>query len=610
MSIINKNKFFFGVFILIHLILWGMYYLTSVGVSNSTLFLQLRRYIPCSLAATLSIYLWKTSGYSLKGLVPDALVGSMWVLVYPTCYWFTYHSNKTFIDNHFDQAFGAYVFSFTVCLKLLFLWCKALNKYTRGVFSALHTLFMIIPITQIIYYLNYNSPITEAASMAVLQTNSKEAKEYLLMNYGYSGIVGVSIFYILLYAWFCRLNRVKKLENLTIEDHSKDFSKKIVIMALVVIATTFGYGQKLFFYTGVVQSYVFAKEYFNRANKFKAYHDELFNNLIVTPLQPKFSKPSTIIMVIGESASRTYMSAYNDTKNNNTPWLKEARKDDNFIVFNHAYTSWGQTVPSLERALTEKNQYNNIEFNHSLTVLDIAKKAGYTTHWYSNQGSISDADTPITLVAKTADYSAWICDDLANTNEYKYDGDLLDYLKGVDSTQNNFIVFHFMGSHEDCINRYPHDFARFSEKGVYDMPLNYDDSLAYSDDVLKKIKEYSEKHLNLQAMLYFSDHGSDPYRKRHPDQAGFKVLRIPMFIYVSDEYQELYPEAVEEFKNSADKYYTNDLNYELVCELLQIKSNRYKEENSVLSKKYKFTRDTLTTNLGKTKLSEDMGEKS
>ena len=45
--------------------------------------------------------------------------------------------------------------------------------------------------------------------------------------------------------------------------------------------------------------------------------------------------------------------------------------------------------------------------------------------------------------------------------------------------------------------------------------------------------------------------------------------------------------------------------YEVVCDLLRIKSNHFVEENSVLSGKYKFTRETLTTNLGKTKLTAD-----
>lgn len=52
--------------------------------------------------------------------------------------------------------------------------------------------------------------------------------------------------------------------------------------------------------------------------------------------------------------------------------------------FDNAYAYWLQTVPVLERALTEKNQYNDLEFNKSFSIIDIAKKAGYKTYWFSN----------------------------------------------------------------------------------------------------------------------------------------------------------------------------------------------------------------------------------
>ena len=79
-------------------------------------------------------------------------------------------------------------------------------------------------------------------------------------------------------------------------------------------------------------------------------------------------------------------------------------------------------------------------------------------------------------------------------------------------------------------------------------------------------------------MLYFSDHGADPYRKRNPDAAGFKALQIPMFIYVSDEYKQLFGDSVAAFKEHRNAYFTNDLTYEVVCNLLQIKSNHYNED--------------------------------
>ena len=602
MSFIKKNKHFLLVLLISYLILVLTYGLTAVGIAKYTFFLQMRRYIPCAVTVALATSLWLKAGYNYKNLLPHTVVALLWVLVFPICYWLTFRDSMTFIDKHYDQAFGAYVFAFTVSLRLLFLKLQQWrdNIVQRFFCATIQTCAVIIPLFQILYFAYYKYPFTETAAIALLQTNPNEAKEYLLLNFGYVGIIGTIILFA---SAFYGLYKLNTLENIRTEYSA--LGKKALALMLVIVVATAGYGAKMFKDTGVMQAYVFAKDYFDRTNKFKEFHDANFANLTVTPSTPRFAKPSTVILVIGESASAYYMSAYSDVKNNNTPWLKSMRNNDNFILFNHAYTSVCQTVPSLERALTEKNQYNKKDFNQSLTVIDIAKKAGYETYWFSNQGYISDADTPITLVAKTADHAVWLSESEMAKNGYQYDGDLLKCLHNVDPNKNNFIVLHFMGSHEDCINRYPYDFARFSEKGKFDMPLNYDDSLAYTDSVLQQVQQYAAEKLNLQAMLYFSDHGGDPYRKRHPDQAGFKALQIPMFVYVSDEYKALYANEVGEFKAKRNTYFTNDLIYETVCSLLQVKSNHFDEGNSLLNSKYKYTREMLMTALGSRKISED-----
>lgn len=602
MKFILKNKLFIISLLVTYVFLVGVYYLTSVGIRHTTLFLQMRRYLPCALAVAIAVSMWKQAGFKLKQLLPHAVVGILWVLVYPICYWLAYHSTLTFIDKHFDESFGAYFFAFVVCLRLLLLKWKN-NTACNFIFGLLDFVAVLIPCLQLAYFANYQYPITEAASIALLQTNPEEAKEYLFLNLGYIGIFAVVVVLVILLISFINLNKLRNA-NASIID------KKYIVTALVVCLATTIYGSKMFFNTGVMQTYVFAREYFEGANKFKAYHEKNFADLVVTPTKPAFSKPSTIIMVIGESASAHYMSAYSDVKNDNTPWLRSLRSNDNFILFNHAYTSKCQTVPALERALTEKNQYNNKEFNQSLTVIDIAKKAGYETYWFSNQGYISDADTPITMVAKTADHAEWLSEDKTLNGKYQYDGDLLNCLKKVDPTKNNFVVLHFMGSHEDCINRYPQSFAKFSKPGEYDMVLNYDDSLAYSDYVLQEVYKYANANLNLQAMLYFSDHGGDPYRKRNPDNVGFKALQIPMFVYVSDEYKNLFGDSVAAFKAHRNSYFTNDLMYEVVCSLLQIKSNHFNENESLLNSSYKYKRSDLTTELGSKKLIDDKEPRS
>ena len=318
-------------------------------------------------------------------------------------------------------------------------------------------------------------------------------------------------------------------------------------------------------------------------------------------------------MVIGESAGRNFLSAYGGSSvkgNNTTPWLCKCKKGDSkhFFLFQHAYTCWHQTVLTLERALTEKNQYNNKDFNQSYSIIDVAKKAGYKTYWFSDQGKLGDADTAISLVAKTADQHLWLCDTASNSGKIKRDGELLTFLNNVNPKENNFIVLHLMGSHENYLHRYPPEFTKFGQPNKFNRVLNYDNSLAYSDFVLQNIYEYCKANLNLQAMLYFSDHGSDPHHIRHPDIVPFVVLRIPMFIYLSDEYQNLFPRTSHSLQNHIDSYFTNDLIYETVCGLLNITSNHYDETNSLASPKYKFTRETLLTNLGHTKLIEDKDE--
>lgn len=389
MSLFSRYKSALLTFVLVYIFLLADYYLTSVGIRPGTLQLQMRRYLPCAAAVALAVQLWLSAGLSLKRLLPHAFAGVVWTLVFPLCYYYAYHSTYTFIDKHYDQAFGAYFFAFSVCLRLLLLRCSYWQEraWMPKLFGALHTCALLIPLAQIAYFAVYRYPITESTSILILQTNPAEAKEYLLMTFGYAGIIGALVLLAVLYYCFKRANRL-------MEQAMPRWGRRTLAMGMVVLLATLGYGVKMFKDTGVMQTLVFAKQYFDRAREFERYHGDNYAKLLVEPEKPAFAKPSTVIMVIGESSSAYYMSAYHDTKNDNTPWLRSRRVDDNFVLFNHAYTSACATVPSLERALTEKNQYNDKDFSQCLTVLDIAKKAGYETYWFSNQGYISDADTP------------------------------------------------------------------------------------------------------------------------------------------------------------------------------------------------------------------------
>ena len=184
----------------------------------------------------------------------------------------------------------------------------------------------------------------------------------------------------------------------------------------------------------------------------------------------------------------------------------------------------------------------------------------------------------------------------------------LKYLDEIDPNKNNFLVVHLKGSHFNFLNRYPESFTNFGTPGKYDLEVNYANSIAYTDHVLSQVFAYAQEKLNMQAFVYFSDHGTVPDKRRSPKFEGFGGLRIPLFAYFSDEYIQKNPVTYEALKANSQKYWTNDLAYELMCSVFNIESNRFDESNSLASSKYKYIKETLLTNLGKTPLSLDTSE--
>ncbi|WP_238390199.1 phosphoethanolamine transferase [Veillonella sp. R32] len=566
-----------------------------------------------ALGVAFSSYVWRTVGLGWRKLLPYSIVGISWSTIHNVMSYIVDFDTATNINNYAEVAFGGYVFIFLVVSRsLLFYFQKRSNVFLDLLYGFVHFALLLVPMMEIVYYLNYKASFSTAAAIAVLQSNPGEVKEYFLQNMSLLSGVSISVCILVLVILLFKLNQInhvlclkeKQLKN------GKGLTKKILVASVVLCLSVALYTPKIFMGTSVVHAFDGAKEYLRSAQKFTEYYRNNEQNLNVIKSERHFSKPSTIILIVGESAGRNFMSVYGYSANDTTPWLRTQVESDskNFLLFNHAYSSYGSTMQALEQAFTEKNQYNNKEFNQSFTIIDLAKKAGYKTYWFSNQSVKNTADTPVQLVARTADVTHWVEDDPSTQNRILYDGDLLPALKMVNPNENNFIVIHVMGSHELTLHRFPPEFTKFSQPGVFDLVPNYEDSMAYSDWVLQQIYDYAKSNLNLQSMIFFSDHGANPYRKRVADNIPFINFRIPLIIYLSDEYQSLYPETTEALRAHKNQYFTNDLLYELVGGVLNITSNHLEQENNFASSEYKYTRDTLKTDLGRKGLNEDISE--
>lgn len=537
--------------------------------------------------------------FSLYNL-PHAFIGLSWCLTFPLLYSWSY-TNTWFIEKiRVDFLFGIGLFILLTAAKTLCSLPDYRPKLIAGFFAFLDFFCLLIPLTECSYYAIYQHCLTPATLMALYLSSTRESIDFLESNIGTLGmifiLIGIGLFFFFAYSLNYRF-------VLKIQSSSLNLKKKSVLFFLTIFMLV--YIPVLFPETSIITNWGEVNEYVHETQEYSTHYAERFNNLELSTSSTLAQKaPGTVIMVIGESATRNYMKAYTPSiPYDNTPWLEECMQNPNFVVFHNIYSSWVQTVPVLERALTEESQYNDKYFPESTSLLDVAKKAGYETYWFSNQGRYGQFDSAITLVAKTADHANWTDDSYVFTD--KFDGDLLQFLPTVDPDKNNFIVLHLMGSHIYYNNRYPEDYEKWKEGDRPTTEEAYANSTLYTDAVLSQIYQYAKENLNLQAMVYYSDHGEDIHISHNPDVFKFDMVRIPMFVYLSNDYKTAYPLQSKTLQQNENQFFTNDMIYDTVCGILNAPSNHYDAGQDFSSPQYRFNQENLTTMLGQTNLTED-----
>ena len=184
-------------------------------------------------------------------------------------------------------------------------------------------------------------------------------------------------------------------------------------------------------------------------------------------------------------------------------------------------------------------------------------------------------------------------------------------MKKLNPAENNFVVLHLMGSHIYYNHRYPKIFKKWTTAdgtGMATSAAAYANTILYTDFVLSKIFDYAQKNLNLQSMIYFSDHGENLQISHNPDVFSFDMVRIPFFIYLSADYEKNFPVQTKNLVNRRAEYFTNDLLYDTVCGILNAPSKNYDATQDFSSANYRFNRENLVTMFGQQKISDDTEE--
>ncbi|MDD2342664.1 MAG: sulfatase-like hydrolase/transferase [Tolumonas sp.] len=248
------------------------------------------------------------------------------------------------------------------------------------------------------------------------------------------------------------------------------------------------------------------------------------------------------VVVIGESARRDALGAFGGHWNN-TPFMSHA----NGVLFQNYLSAASSTQQSLGLTLTLVGKDQQPQYQNNIVTL--AKRAGFHTYWFSNQGQLGHYDTAIASIAKRADNVQF----LKNGNFISQDTQDMDLLKFTNDALNQnseapkLIVYHLMGSHPKACERTHNKYETFVDNEEVSCYLY---SITQTDNFLASLHQQLQNSGKNFSMIYFSDHGL-AFKERgskseylsHNDQFR-QNYQVPMFITSSGDTRHRVVKAV------------------------------------------------------------------
>src|SRR5690606_37786121 len=158
---------------------------------------------------------------------------------------------------------------------------------------------------------------------------------------------------------------------------------------------------------------------------------------------------------------------------------------------------------SLTRTLALSDSFPKFELNNN--IVNLANTIGYKTYWLSNQGQIGVHESPITIMAKQADFSLFL--NKGNSDNARNDFQLLDTFEeklNEMTKKPKLIVLHLIGSHPYSCDRTNGEYNQFFMSKDFSC---YIESIHNTDKLLEKIYKSLQKKDQSFKMIYFSDHG-------------------------------------------------------------------------------------------------------
>lgn len=244
------------------------------------------------------------------------------------------------------------------------------------------------------------------------------------------------------------------------------------------------------------------------------------NEKAVTAVAEYPQTPRTVVVVVGESENRRVFNENLDDFKKKTAFLKNAP-----VLINDAHADVASTARVIKSILMPDD----------IGLTTAYKNAGFKTFWLSNQYKSSKLDDIICAVTQNFDerryYNFSMRTDLFEYANSQFDEVLIEPLKSAlnDKADKKLIFLHLFGSHFPFSKRYPN-----AKETLFTQ--QYSASARYTNTVLAGILKQAEAARQNIAVLYFSDHGTNPKNPFNRSDTDSEVNQVPMFLWFSDGY--------------------------------------------------------------------------
>ena len=492
-------------------------------------------------------------------------------------------------DSLFYYNYTGLLFSPLIYLLLPLLFPRIIKPYTLIV----SIIFIITSFITFSHIFVYGADIPPSAYYAIWETNYNEAWNYISEYFNFKSTI--SILMLLLFSVYI-LVLLKKIKNIRLS-----FLSRFVIAGLFFTISFFTKSYSLNLPNIFFENH---NQYKNELSEFKEQIEIRKNNHFkeLKPINCTQNDEQTVVIVIGESASKYHQGLYDYSRQTN-PLLSEIK--DELYIFKDVIAPHSHTNPVLSKVLSFANHEDMKALYENRSLIEYMNDADYYTCWLSNQQFATAYTTISSSIGIQSDFYVFTHNNEDN-HKGSYDGKLLKPFEIAlkNKSKKKFIILHLMGSHSNKRDRYPVEYEKFTTwDGISDKPYNsewvkeiinfHDNSVLYNDWVLRQCIDILKSQNNNSLLLYFSDHGEEIFDYRYfmghgEGNSSIYMFDIPFVLWMSEGYKKQNDNKVKHFRNYLNrKYQTDDLIHSII-DLSNCYSGDYDEKRSIFSSEFIF----------------------